>query len=304
MSPTKRFLLTLGLASMWSPSFLFIKFAIQDLPPLTMATTRITLAAIALMAILLWKGNWFSKSPIFWLHATLMGLFSMGFPFFLFSYAEQTIDSSLAAMINGTTPMFTALMAHMFIPSDRLTVPKVIGIALCAGGLFYLFAPTIYQGVNGTVEGMLAATGASISYGVGHIYGKKYFTGHKPFVAPASALVTAAACLWPVMLWHDQPFSLPMPSMQAIGGVCGLALFGTVFAFIIYYKLLETSGPTAISLVACFFPIGGMLLGMVVLGEVFTLNGLVAACLIILGMMIVNGVLPLTFAKTSSETVD
>jgi drug/metabolite transporter (DMT)-like permease len=304
MSPTKKFLLTLALASMWSPSFLFIKLAVEEIPPVTLAASRITIAASILVCILIWRGISIKGDLKFWFHASMMGMISMGIPFCLFSFAEQTIDSSLAAVLNGTTPMFTALLAHHFVPSDRMTAQKAIGIALCAAGLLFLFAPNLIEGMNGSSVGMLAVTFASFLYGVGHIYGKRYFTGHKPFVSPACALIACAVFLWPIALVCEQPYDMPMPSMLAISGVCGLAICGTVLAFTLYYKLLEISGPTAISLVACFFPVGGMLIGMVMLGEVFTFANMIASCIILVGMMIVNKVVNLDFlllTKVSQE---
>lgn len=303
MSNLKRFLLTLALTAMWSPSFLFIKLAVQDFPPITAAATRIGLAVMILYCIMRFRGNSIPHSPTFWFHAGMVGLFSSAFPFCLFCYAETTIDSSLAAILNGTTPMFTVLLAQIFVPSDRLNTQKAIGIGLCVFGLLVLFAPELSEGMNGTTYGMLAALGAAFCYAVQHIYAKKYFTGHKPFVAPTASFIVSALVLWPFALWQEQPFSMPAPSWTAIGGVCGLAIFGTVLAFIIYYKLLEESGPTAVSLVACFFPVGGLLLGVIFLNETFTLTDLIAASLILLGMCVVNQIIrvPSFRTKTASE---
>lgn len=293
MSAIQRFFLTLGLTAMWSPSFLFIKLALQDFPPITVGALRVTLGAVLLGGILLWHRQALPKQLMFWVHATIMGLFSMGLPFFLFPFAEQTIDSSLAAILNGTTPMFTALLAQIFVATDRLTIQKVVGIVLCATGLLLLFIPNIVEGVTGDSIGMLAVTMASMSYAIGHIYGKKYVTGHPPFVGPTAALIASSCMLLPLAWWFEDALQLPMPSFSSIAGIGGLALFGTAIAFSLYYKLLEQCGPTAISLVACFFPVGGMLLGVLFLDEVFTVGHIFAASIILLGMMIVNDVLPI-----------
>lgn len=298
MSPTKRFCLMLTLTAMWSPSFLFIKLAIEDLPPVTVAASRITLALIILYAILKWRSVSLPKSPLFWSHAIIVGLFSTTFPFCLFCYAEQTIDSSLAAILNGSTPMFTALLAQFFIPSDRLSFQKAVGIACCAGGLILLFAPNIQEGLTGSSYGMLAAIITALCYAIQHVYTKMNFTGHQPLVAPTAALLISTLVLWPFALWVENPLALPAPSLSALAGILGLALFGTVFAFMIYYKLIETSGPTAISLVACFFPVGGMLLGVFFLEESFTFLQIIASAFILLGMAIVNQLIPLRLATS------
>lgn len=304
MTPTKRLCLTIALTAMWSPSFLFIKLAIQDLPPMTVAASRILLACLILYCLMKWKNISFPRSLNFWTHAFIVGLFSTAIPFCLFCYAEQTIDSSLAAILNGTAPMFTALLAQFFIPTDKLNFQKLIGILCCAAGLTLLFAPDIQEGLSGTTVGMLAAATAALCYAIHHVYGKKHFTGHQPFVAPTSSLLASSIVLWPFALWIENPLSLPSPSMTSVLGVCGLAVFGTVCAFILYYKLLEASGPIAISLVACFFPVGGILLGFVFLDETFSLLQLFSALLILLGMAIVNGVIPLSKQQTQFVPIE
>jgi drug/metabolite transporter (DMT)-like permease len=293
MSPLKRFLMTLALTALWSPSFLFIKLAVADLPPFTIAFLRVTIAAFFLFIILRLMGRQLPKDKQFWGHAAVLSFFSSVLPFSLFCYAEQSIDSALAALLNGGTPMFTALLAHTFLPSDRLTLQKSVGVGCSFIGLLWLFAPNIALGLSGTTTGMIAATIASIGYAISHIYAKKYVMGQPPLVVPTAQLMAAALFLFLPALFIDAPYQLPMPSMSAMLGVGGLALFGTTIAFVIYYRLLEHSGPTAISMVACFFPVMGMLLGFLFLGETLSLNGLLAASLILLGMMLVNGVIKL-----------
>lgn len=297
MPPLKRFLFMLALTAMWSPSFLFIKLAVQEIPPLTVVSLRVTLAAMILYVILLVKRSSFPTDFSFWLRTIGMALFSSVIPFSLFCYAEKSIDSALAAILNGTTPMFTAVLAQLFVSTDRMNIQKVIGVLLSSLGVILLFAPQLLNGVSGTSLGMSAALLAAFSYSVSHVYGKLFTTGQKAFVAPAAQFIVSALMLWPFALWHDQVWTLSMPSLSAITGVMGLAVFGTVLAFIIYYKLLDHCGPTAISMVACFFPVGGMFLGFIFLGESFTLEGLFAAGIILLGMLTVNHVISFDFLK-------
>lgn len=300
MPPIKRFLLIVALTMMWSPSFLFIKLALQDFPPLTIVSLRVTLAAVILGIVLLFLRRGFPKDLKFWMRTSVMALLSSAFPFSLFCYAEQTIDSALAAILNGTTPMFTAILAQIFVASDKMNTQKAIGIALSSAGMVVLFAPKLIEGMSGTSLGMLAATLAAFSYSLSHVYGKLFTIGQKAFVAPAAQFMMNALMMWPFAFWYEDVLNLPAPSLAAIGGICGLAVFGTVLAFIIYYKLLDHCGPTAISMVACFFPVVGMLLGFFFLGESFTLSSLVAAGMILLGMLTVNGVITL-YPKMEKE---
>lgn len=301
MSPLRKLLVTIALTAMWSPSFLFIKLAVEELPPFTIVASRVTLGALGFAGVLLFLGRALPSSGKFWLHSTIMALFSSVFPFVLFCFAEQSIDSALAGILNGTSPMFTALLAQAFVATDRMSLKKAFGISFSLFGLIFLFAPNLMNGVSGTAVGMIAATTAAFCYATSHVYAKLFVTGQKPFVAPAAQLIISALMLVPVALYYDAPWTLPAPSMYAIGGILGMALFGTFIAFILYYYLIEHCGPTAISMIACFFPAGAMLLGFVFLGERMTAGGLAASGLILLGLMIVNDVIRIPFLTREEE---
>lgn len=301
MSPFKRFLLMLALISMWSPSFLFIKLAVHDIPPLTLTCSRVTIAAALLTLILYTRGGRFPLDRTFWIRTAIMAFFASVFPFYLFCYAEQTIDSSLAAIINGTTPMFTAVLAQLFVVSDRMTPQKVLGVLCSCGGVFLLFANQILDGVSGTVLGLIAAVIAAFCYSVSHVYGKLFTTGFTPFLAPAAQLLVSSLMLSPIAFYMEQPWGLATPSWSAVGGLLGLSLWGTVCAFAIYYQLLEHSGPTAISTVACFFPVVGMFLGFFFLGESMTTEGMMGAVLVSAGMVLVAELIKFPKAQTTSE---
>jgi len=293
MSPIKRFLLMLALTAMWSPSFLFIKLAIEDFPPMVAVSLRLTIAAVIMGFILLYKGYSFPKDRGFWIRASVMAVFSSSLPFALFCIAEQWIESSLAAILNGMSPMFTVILAQMFVPSDRLNINKVVGITLSMAGMVLLFLPQLQNGIDATVVGMAAVVFATFCYAVGHIFGKLFSMNMKPYVTPTAQFIISSLILWPFAIFNGDVARMTMPSASAIVGVCGLGIFGTVCAFIIYYKLLESSGPTAISTVACFFPVMGMLLGFIFLGESLTTVGLAASGIILLGMLTVNEVIDL-----------
>lgn len=292
MAPIKRFLLILLLTAMWSPSFMFYKLAVQDLSPWAIVGLRVSLAAAILLVLLRIFKQPLPASGWFWWHATMMALLASILPVILFCYAEQSIQSSVAGIINGSTPMFTALLAHAFLPSDRLTKEKVLGIGLSFAGLLLLFVPNVIQGMASTAFGISCATLAAFSYAAAHVYAKKYVSGKPSLVAPTAQLVSSALLLMPVA-WIDPSFKLMMPSWTALIAMSWLTLVGTVLAFVLYYRLMKYCDPTGISMVACFIPVGAMLLGYFFLGEVLPLSGFIAAVLILIGTMIVNEVLPL-----------
>ncbi len=292
MSNTKSLLLTLALVALWSPSFLCVKLALTSFGPFTITALRVVIAAIFLLGIVYFRKMKLPTSKLFWLKALLMALAATAIPFFLYCYAALTIDSALVALLNGTIPIFTALFAQFFFPQERLSTQKAAGIFLSIVGLFALFSPYLVGEVTATFEGILAATIASISYAMGHIWGKKHLSTLEPFIAPCAQLIMSALILVPLALFFEAPFSQSAPSTSAIIGVLALSFSSTALALVVYYKLLEYTGATTISMAACFLPVSGMLIGIVFLHESLTLAAFFAALLIISGLFIVNGMLP------------
>ncbi len=278
------------LALMWGPSFLFIKVAVHDIPPLTLAAARVSLAATFLYVVLRWQGRQLPRFGRQWKYFAVMGFFSNALPFSLFSWGEQYLDSALAAIINGTTPLFTIILAHLVFADDRLTPTKIVGVLLGFGGLLALVGPELLGGLQATTWGLLAMTVASASYGVAIVYGRKFLRGLPPLVGPAAQLTMASLYLLPLSLLIEQPYSRPLPSPAAVGSVLMLALVGTALAFIIYYRIMEITSATNLSMITYLVPIVGTVLGVVVLGERLGLNAYLGCGLILLGVMTVNGV--------------
>jgi drug/metabolite transporter (DMT)-like permease len=286
----KNLLLMFVLASLWGPSFLFIKVAIEDIPPLTMALGRIGIAAILLNLFLRLKGRRLPKFGPFWKHFALIALIHNAVPFALFGWGEQYIDSALAAVLNGTVPLFTILLAHFFTQDDHITPVKAWGVLLGFGGLLLLIAPSFAGGVQATTWGILAITLASFLYGVAIVYSRNHMRGLPPVVAPAGQMLMATIYLLPVSLLVDRPFSLATPSIQSVASLFALGIFGTAIAFIVYYRLVETAAASIVSMTTYIIPIFGVILGVAVLNEQLTWHVYAGCVLILLGVMIVNGV--------------
>jgi drug/metabolite transporter (DMT)-like permease len=283
-------LLLLFLAALWSPSFLLIKIGLEDFPPLTLATTRVLVAAVILYAVLRARGQEFPRRWSIWRKFLVMGFFSNAFPFAMFSLGELYADSGLAAILNGTTPIFTVVLAHLFIGDERLTPQKVSGVLLGFGGILFLFLPELRRGFQGqnVVLGLTAFTLAAASYGVAMVYVRRNLRGLPPLVAPTTQLTVAAAYLLPVALLLERPFDLS-PGLPAISAVLALAVFGTAMAFVVYYQLVERVSATFLSLVTYILPPIGLLLGAVFLAERPGRNAVVGCLFIIFGLMVVNG---------------
>lgn len=273
---------------MWGPSFLFIKIAGYEIPPFTAATLRVGIASLVLLTILKWKRAKLPPIGPIWGHFAVMGIISMALTFMLFFYGESYIDSSLAALINGSPPIYTAILAHFFLKDEPINFRKCCGVILGLSGLLALFLPNVMAGAEFHVWGTLAIMLATFFYAVGFVYAKRFLIGLPPLVAPTSQLICATLFLLPFSLIIDRPYELVMPSLKAWGSVCFLGVFGTAIAFILYYKVLELAGAMALSMTSYLLPVIGMLLGVLILDEPIAWNSCIGGLLILSAMVLVN----------------
>lgn len=285
----KSFLWLVLLASLWGPSFLFIKLAVADIPPLTMVVGRVGIASVLIFIVLRMQGRNLPKFGPVWKHFAVMAFFHNALPFTLFNWGEQYIDSALAAILNGTTPLYTIILAHIFIADDRLTPAKVLGVLVGFGGLMLLIGPSLVEGVQATTWGLVGVAIAAASYGVAIVYSRLNLRGLPPLVAPTAQLGLAALYMLPLSLLIDQPFSRPMPSLASLGSLLMLAVFGTALAFVVYYYIVERTSATRVSMVTYMVPVFGVVLGVLVLNEQLHWTAYAGCALILIGVMIVNG---------------
>ena len=286
----KNFLWLLLLAALWGPSFLFIKVAVGEIPPFTLVTGRVGVAAALLYLFLRLRGRALPRSGRLWGYFAVAGFFSNALPFTLITWGEIHIDSAVAAILNGTTPLFTILLAHLFTSDDRLNGTKVVGVLLGFGGLIVLIAPALVEGFHATTWGLIAVAVAAASYGVATVYTRQKLRGLPPLAAPTAQLTMATLFLIPLALLIEQPFSRPLPAWTALGSLLALAVIGTAMAFVLYYRLLEKLTATSISMVTYLVPVIGVFLGVAVLNEQPGWNAYAGCALILVGVMVVNGV--------------
>jgi len=289
-SNVRNFLLLIALGLCWGPSFLFIKVAIDYIPPITLTFLRIIIGAIILCTILKLRKINLPKFGKCWKHFTIMAFFSSAAPFSLFGFGETYVDSSLAAIINGSTPLFTILLAHFTTQNDHLTKSKIIGSTIGFLGLFILIFPSLTNSKS-SFFGILCITSASICYSIAFIYSKKYIHGFKPLVVPCAQLIMSSIILLPASLIFENPSSINTISIAAIFSVLGLGILGSALAFVIYYKLLHETSASYTSMVNYITPIFGAILGYLILGENLGLNGIIGALFIMLGVMISNSII-------------
>ncbi|CAI8260633.1 MAG: putative amino-acid metabolite efflux pump [Porticoccaceae bacterium UBA1117] len=295
---TKDWSMLLLLSCLWGGSFFFIGVAVTELPPLTIVTLRVGLAAIILWIFFLVSGQEIPKSLKLWRTFFVLGLLGNAIPFSLIVWGQTHITSGLASIINATTPLFTILIAGTLLSDERITGGKLIGVALGILGVAVLIiGPSRMIEITSDTTAQLAVVGAAISYGFATVYGRRFKAmGISPLTTVIGQVTTATVILLPLALIVERPDQLSNPSIQVWLAVFSLAAFSTVLAYILFFRILSSAGATNVVLVTFLVPITASLLGWLVLDEQLYIEHFIGMAFIGLGLASIDG-RPWRYAK-------
>jgi drug/metabolite transporter (DMT)-like permease len=282
----------LGLLSLlWGGAFFFGKVALGELPPFTVVLLRFGVAAIAMLALVRLGGHRMPRDRATWAGFAVLGLLNNFVPFSLIAWGQVHITSGLASILNATTPLFTALVAHA-LGQERLTAHRVAGVLLGLGGVAVLIGPGAVRDLGVQTWGVhtwseLAIVGAAVSYAFAGTYGRRFRA--MPSALPVAGMLTTSALMaLPLALALDRPWTA-RPSAPVWGALLGLALLSTALGFWLYFRLLSSAGATNVMLVTLLMPVIALLLGSIALGEPVSGTALAGMALIAAGLLAMDG---------------
>ena len=281
--------LLLGFLSiLWGGSFFFVAILLTELPPLTLVAARLAIAAAILaVMVLALRLPWPSRRSE-WAAFAIMAILNNVIPFTLIAHGQQQITSGLASVLNATTPLASVLLAHFLTADEKLTARRLAGVLLGIAGVAVLAGPEAFAGRSASVLGMLCVLGATVSYALSGIWGRR-FKDTPPVVAAGCQLVCSALIILPVALLIDRPWHLPAPSMTVVAALLGLAALSTSLAYVGFFRVLAVSGATNVMLVTLLVPVNAILLGTGLLGEEFALRHAAGALLIGAALVTIDG---------------
>jgi drug/metabolite transporter (DMT)-like permease len=283
----QEWLLIAILSILWGGSFFFVGVAVKEIPPLTIVLCRVALASVILLSIVYSKGNKMPSSIALWGGFMVMGALNNLIPFSLIVWGQTHIESGLASILNGTTPIFSVILAHFITKEERLTTNRMTGVFVGWIGVTVLIGINSLRGVGVELLGQIAVLGAAFSYACAAIYGHR-FKSLSPLIVSTGMLCGSTIMTTPTALLIDQPWNLS-PSGNTIMALFGLAAISTSLAYIIYFKVLAASGPTNLLLVTFLIPLSAILLGVMALGERLEWNAFVGMGLIFIGLIAIDG---------------
>ncbi|MFC3675138.1 DMT family transporter [Ferrovibrio xuzhouensis] len=282
--------LLLVLSVLWGGSFFFVGMAVRDLPPLTIVACRVGLAALVLLPVLYLAGLRLPRGGTVWLAFFGMGLLNNAIPFSLIVWAQGQIPSGLASILNATTPISTALVAHAFTADEKLTANRILGVLLGLAGVVILLGPELLlSGLGGNVLAQGAVLLATLSYACAGVFGRRFRRlGVPPLATATGQLVASSSMLLPLALVVDRPWLLPLPALPVLAALAGLALLSTALAYVIFFRVMAAAGSN-VNLVTLLVPVSAILLGVLVLGENLVPRQIAGMAVIALGLLAIDG---------------
>jgi drug/metabolite transporter (DMT)-like permease len=284
-------LLITALCLIWGATWVVIKIGLSEAPPFYGAAFRFLLAVFVL-GVLVWAGRRRlprNRSTIGWI--LLPGLFMYFGSYGATYYSEQYIDAALASILFASFPFFVAIGAHFYLPGERLSLLKVLGMVLGFLGIVVIFrdglttpAPGKWWAMGIMMLSPLFSAAASVLY-------KRHLTREDPIVVNFLQMLFGVLLLFPFAFLKES-FADFRWSATSIASVSFLGIFGSVFTFVSYYHLLRTMEATRLSLIAFVTPITAAILGWLVLGEKVSWATAVGAFLVFIGIWIVSILAP------------
>jgi drug/metabolite transporter (DMT)-like permease len=218
----------------------------------------------------------------------MMAVFATALPFLMISWGEEHIDSGIAAVLNSTVPLWTAVIGAAFLPRERMGVGALAGIAIGFGGVLILAGSDITHLTDSSLLGQLAVVGAALSYGAALVFARAKLVGEDPVLVTTLQLWIGALVMWPIAFAAAGGTPDIDVSAKAWLAWLTLGVLGTGLAYIAYYWLIVNVGVLA-SAVTYIPPVIGLALGALVLDEIIGVNVIVGAAIIILGVLTLAG---------------
>jgi drug/metabolite transporter (DMT)-like permease len=283
-------LILLILALIWGGAFFFIGVAVRHVAPLTYVWLRLSIAAIGMWVFLRLKRQPLGLPRQVWGSILLLALLNNAIPFTLFGWGQTHIASGLASILNATTPIWGVIVAHFLTRDERMSPRKIAGVLLGFGGVATMIGPSLLSSLGTNALAQLACVAAALSYALAAVWARRFRgLGVSPLSVTTGQLTAGALMMLPFAMVVDRPWSHALPPLSAWGAIVSLALLCTAFGYVLYFRLIETSGATNALLVTLLVPPVAILLGASFLGETLAPQDFVGLGLIAAGLAAIDG---------------
>ena len=281
-----QWLIFLALGLMWGSSYLFIKLAVDDFGTFSLVALRLAIGAALLWIVLRLAGQKLPRQRRIYGHLVVMAIVNIVIPFALITWAEQSVDSSIAAILTSAVPLFAIVIAPLFLHDEPIRVNGVFGLAVGFVGVIVLTSRDLTT-TGSDITGEIALLGAALSYAVGAVYARHTMRGVPPMIPAVFQVTFAMLIAGTIAIVFEHPWDA-RPDAQAIFSIVWLGLLGSGLAYLAMFRLLASWGATRTTLVAYEIPVVGIVLGFLVLQEPIDGRLLIGTALVVGGVALVN----------------
>ncbi|MEQ8399475.1 MAG: DMT family transporter [Roseitalea porphyridii] len=277
--------LLITLSLIWGSAFLLSKIAVADFPPITITLVRQGLAALLLCGLVLaLRRPLFRPTARDLVFMVICAATGTVIPFTAINWGVAVIDSGLAAILIGFMPLVVIVLAHLLTRDEKMTVPKIAGVALGLIGLAILFWPALRDGFGKDVWRQLAVLVAATAYGINAL-SVKQLVRHPPMVLMAYITALTLVILVPAAFGLERPFDAT-PSSQSVMALLALGVFPSALGALFMFAIIERQGASFFGQINLLVPLAGVFVGVLFAGERPGWNALAALVIIVSGVVV------------------
>jgi drug/metabolite transporter (DMT)-like permease len=284
----KDWLRIVALGFLWGSSFLYAEILLRYLNPLMIVFLRVGLAGLTLLVICLMKRYRIKLTGNDLVNIGVMGALNNVIPFSLIVWGQQTTTGGLASIINASTAFFSILLAALFIPQERLTWNRITGVLIGVAGVAVAVGPANMLHVSENDIGKYLILLATISYAFAGVWAKLRMQNLPSLISATGMLVASALMMLPLLFVTDT-FQVSPIDVYVFFLSFQFAVICSVFAYLLYFKILETTGAGNLLICTIIVPPSAILLEVLVLDEVIGMRELVGLLIVTVGMVVLDG---------------
>ena len=291
-----------ALATVWGLSFVSIRIALNEVGPLTSVAHRTFWAMLVLWGVVLAMRLPVPKDLRVWGAFFVMGMLNNVIPFSLMAWGQLNIESGLTSILNASTAIFGVLVAAFFFTDERLTVSKVVGVALGFSGVATAVGLESLRDFDIRSLAQIAVIGGAVSYALASAWARRAL-GHLPLQVAAAGMLTGSSLVMvPLAIWVEGPITLALQT-DTLLAISYYAIVATAGAYLLYYRILAMAGSGNLMLVTLMIAPVAILAGALILGEKLPRNAYAGLALLALGLAVLDGRL-LQRLRRSSRQID
>jgi drug/metabolite transporter (DMT)-like permease len=275
------------LSLIWGGSFFFIKILLHDFGPWTIAFLRSSFGLAAIVAIMLVLRKPFEFRQIPWVPMAIMALVNTAIPWAIIGYSEMRLPSSMASILNATTPLWTLIVGMLFFQAitNRL---QWMGMGIALIGMLVLLGVNPVSIISVDLLGFFCMITATFCYAVGSQLSKRLLKGLSMYQIAFGTLLCSMIGSG-ALAFSVEPYSFPhLASLTNIAVLTGLGIFGSGVAYILFYFMVQKGSPEFATMVTYLVPVSAIIWGYTLLNERINWNMLAGLALILSGVFLAS----------------